>query len=136
MMMVAFGIGFFVAASVILPCIRASPIANALPATAMISNTPRANDLRICISCLVDCSSEVNASSQRAIPVLFNAEVGLILEPALEFLQQAHPLIRAEDILFDGRVDLRLHPLFQVAPVVLRHGQNLADRVPGDLFLD
>src|SRR5947199_7213899 len=115
---------------------RASPSANALPATAMIASTPTANVLRICISCLVDCSSEVNALRQRAIPVLFNAEVGLILEPALELLEQAHPLVRANDILFDGRVDLRLHPLLQVAPVVLRHGQHLADGVAGDLFFD
>src|SRR5436305_3848952 len=115
---------------------RASPSANALPATAMIASTPTANVLRICISCLVDCSSEVNASSQRAIPVLFNVEVGLILEPALELLEQAHPLVRADNILFNCGVDLRLHPLLQVAPIVLRHGQHLADRVPRNLFLD
>src|SRR5205085_11085641 len=80
---------------------------------------------------LVDCSSEVNASRQRAIPVLFNAEVGLILEPALEFLKQAHPLVRPNDILFDGGIDLRLHPLFQVAPVVLGQGQHFSDRIAG-----
>src|SRR3954452_9498735 len=111
MMTVAFGIGLFVAASVILPCIRASPIANALPATAMISNTPRANDLRICIYCLVDCSSEVDASSQRALALLFNPELGLIPARSLELLEQPHPLVRADDILFDRGVELRLQQL-------------------------
>src|SRR5947208_3046489 len=78
---------------------------------------------------LVDCSSEVNASLKRAIPVLFNAEVGVILEPALELLEQAHPLVRAENVLFDGGIDQRrLELRFLVEPMNGNDREKLSQR--------
>src|SRR5947209_2558937 len=113
---------------------RPSPTAKALAATTMSASRVSASVLRMMLSCYFELSASRNIGRHTAISI--NAEVGLVFESTLELLQQAHPFGRLQDVGLDGRVDLRLHPLLEVAPVVLRHGQHLADGLAGDLFLD
>src|SRR5215212_10319744 len=130
--MVASGIGSFVAASRTLPLMRASPTAKAFaaPKSSVIRQSARV--LRMGLSPVV-WNSMVKTNDRRR---LFKRQIRLILEAALELLQQPHALVRLHAVLLDRDVDLLLHPLLQVAPVPLRHRQHLADRLARDLFLD
>src|SRR5579872_209637 len=108
---------------------RPSVMANALTATAAMASKKIASCFRIGWS-------PVFMESTASRRSLFETEVGLVFEAALEILKQAHAFVRLQDVGFDRAVDLRLHALFEVAPVVLRHRQHFADAVSGNLFLD